>query len=75
MKLHNLVLLGLLALGGTATALSLPGLAPSQGEPHDPTGELATELKARTWFNTIGQPPTLSSLKGKVWVVERWATW
>ncbi|HPF15266.1 MAG: hypothetical protein H6830_07510 [Planctomycetes bacterium] len=44
-------------------------------EPTDVVGVPAPELQARTWYNHIGQTPTLASLSGKVWVVEMWATW
>src|SRR5262249_59940196 len=36
--------------------------------------EVPPEVSAKDWLNT-GKPPTLAGLKGKVVVVEFWATW
>lgn len=54
----------------TLALLIVPGQARSASE-H--VGKPAIEINAGTWLNT--QPLKLSALKGKVVVVEFWATW
>lgn len=54
----------------TLTLLMVPGLARSST---DHVGKPAIEIKAEKWLNT--KPLKLSALKGKVVVVEFWATW
>ncbi|MBS2034992.1 TlpA family protein disulfide reductase [bacterium] len=54
----------------TLTLLMVPGLARS-GVDH--VGKPAIEIKAQKWLNT--KPLSLAALKGKVVVVEFWATW
>lgn len=54
----------------TLAVLIVPGQARSAS---DHVGKPAIEINAGTWLNT--QPLKLSALKGKVVVVEFWATW
>ena len=54
----------------TLALLIVPGQARSAS---DHVGKPAIEINAGTWLNT--QPLKLSALKGKVVVVEFWATW
>lgn len=54
----------------TLALLIVPGLARSTS---DHVGKPAIEINAQSWLNT--KPVKLSGLKGKVVVVEFWATW
>ncbi len=38
-------------------------------------GAPAPEFTSGTWFNNIGQTPSVASLKGKAILIEFWATW
>jgi len=38
-------------------------------------GTPAPEFTSGTWFNNIGQTPSIASLKGKAVLIEFWATW
>jgi len=41
----------------------------------DLEGEAVPEITASQWFNTNQQEPTVESLRGKVWLLEFFATW
>ncbi len=38
-------------------------------------GKRVPALEASDWLNVEGETPTLESLKGKVWLLEFFATW
>ena len=46
----------------------------SASSPQEP-GSPAPEFTSGTWFNHIGQSPSIASLKGKAILLEFWATW
>jgi hypothetical protein len=62
--------LGALAIGLLVAASSFrrPG-----GNPE--VGTVPPEIDATGWFNHIGPPLSLQSLKGSAVVIEFWATW
>jgi len=41
----------------------------------DLTGKVAPQISASTWLNTGGEAPDVETLKGKVWLLEFFATW
>lgn len=52
------------------------GVAKKSKAPMPKAGSQPPEIAATSWMNWSGkEPPTLASLKGKVVVVEFWATW
>jgi thiol-disulfide isomerase/thioredoxin len=51
-----------------------PSLAPKKNVPMPKTGDAAPEISANDWINLKG-PVSLVSLRGKVVLVEFWATW
>lgn len=55
--------------------LVLTGYLPAQDGWKDLTGKPVPELKVASWLNTDGKQPTNVSLKGKVWLLEFFATW
>lgn len=65
----------LLALALVATgAIAVAGFrSPTPGHPE--VGSAAPEIGAKTWFNHIGRPLDLESLKGQAVMLEFWATW
>ncbi len=69
------MLAGLLFVGAAASAANWQPSFQDEPAEIDPVGMMAPELQATEWFNHIGQMPSLESLKGKVWIVEKWATW
>ncbi|MDF1838778.1 MAG: hypothetical protein P1V35_12985 [Planctomycetota bacterium] len=74
MKHIPVLLSALLALG--ATAVAIPSTASlSFQEEADVVGQDAAEIETRTWFNHIGQNPSMEAYRGKVVVIEMWATW
>ena len=78
MRSAPILLTSLLALGAFAATSAAWQPTPTAGhlvEESETVGQMATEPNATTWFNHIGAPVTLESLKGKVWIVEKWATW
>ncbi len=54
------------------TILALAALMPLAAAPID---EPAPEISAEHWLNHFGQAPSLDSLRGRVVLVESWATW
>lgn len=57
-----------------ASLFLLVACLPAQGGWKDLTGKLVPELKVAHWLNTDGKQPTAASLKGKVWLLEFFAT-
>jgi thiol-disulfide isomerase/thioredoxin len=49
-------------------------VAPHHRQPMPQAGTVAPEVEAKDWLNA-GNPPTLASLRGKIVLVEFWATW
>ena len=62
----------LLASSGLALLVAWPALRPTEGPK---PGDMAPEIAASEWFNSIGRAPTLSELRGKAVLIEFWATW
>jgi len=62
---------GWVGVWAAVAALLLPG-AVRAADP--PVGSRAPEVRARAWLNARG-PTTLAGLRGKVVVVDFWATW
>ena len=60
-------------LGVVALAVMLMGVGAAHARSSGNVGKVAPEIKAASWINT--QPLHLAALKGKVVVVEFWATW
>ncbi len=59
-----------------AAAVAIPSAAPlSSQEEVDVIGTDAPEIETGTWFNHIGQAPSIEAYRGKVVIIERWATW
>ena len=69
-----------LAKGGEIDAAQVPegrhdiSLSTHKNVPMPKVGEAAREISAKEWVN-LKDPPTLATLRGKVVVVEFWATW
>jgi thiol-disulfide isomerase/thioredoxin len=69
-----------LAKGGEIDATQVPegrhdiSLSTHKNVPMPKVGEAAREISAKEWMN-LKDPPTLATLRGKVVVVEFWATW
>ncbi len=69
-----------LAKGGGLDATQIPegrhdiSLSTHKNVPMPKVGESAPEISAKAWIN-LKDPLTLASLRGKVVVVEFWATW
>jgi len=62
-------------LFAAAPVLALAAIA-SNTLPEGPQiGGPAPEFSSRTWFNNIGENPSIASLKGKAVLIEFWATW
>ena len=62
-------------LFAAAPVLALAAVA-SNALPEGPEiGAPAPEFSSRTWFNNIGENPSIASLKGKAVLIEFWATW
>jgi hypothetical protein len=38
-------------------------------------GQKVPDFQAKEWFNTGDQAPTAADLRGKVWLLEFFATW
>ena len=49
--------------------------APGAVGPAHPDSDSALPIVAGAWFNHIGQPISIDSLKGSAVLVEIWATW
>jgi hypothetical protein len=76
MKHLPLLFSALVAFG--ATSVANPTWAPAafqNAEEVDVIGQEAPEIETRTWFNHIGQNPSMAAYRGKVVVIEMWATW
>ena len=61
-----------------ALALGASGLAVGSAVPRPEgpeVGKPAPEIEAKNWFNNLGAPPTLASLRGQAVLLEFWATW
>ena len=41
----------------------------------DLSGKIVPNITARRWFNTNDEVPTSEALRGKVWLLEFFATW
>ncbi|MFT4647382.1 MAG: hypothetical protein ACI87O_000672 [Planctomycetota bacterium] len=66
----------LMAFGATAVANPTSATVAFQdAEEVDVIGLEAPEIETRTWFNHIGQNPSMAAYRGKVVVIEMWATW
>ena len=69
-----------LAEGGQIDATKVPegrtdiSLSHQKGAPTPQVGQLAPEISAKDWIN-LKTPLTLASLRGKVVLLEFWATW
>ena len=62
-------------LFAAAPVLAVAAIA-SNNLPEGPEiGAPAPEFTSGTWFNNIGQTPSIASLKGKAVLIEFWATW
>lgn len=51
--------------------LVLVGLGPfaRAGDWHDLDGKPAPEVSADRWLNVSGEPPSLTSLEGRIWLL------
>jgi thiol-disulfide isomerase/thioredoxin len=70
--------LALAAFGATAFAQNAPNSkkeAPKGPTAQDLVGKPAPELEVAGWLNADGKEITLKSLRGKMVLVEFWATW
>lgn len=59
-------------------ALALVSLAATTRAPWSDgfeVGAAAPEISDATWYNHIGQAPTIASLRGQAILIEFWATW
>jgi thiol-disulfide isomerase/thioredoxin len=70
----------ILTKGGEIDATQIPegrndiSLSSRKNVPMPEIGEPAREISAKEWINLVN-PPTLAGLRGKVVLVEFWATW
>lgn len=62
-------------LFAAAPVLAVAAIASSNLPEGPEIGAPAPEFTSGTWFNHIGQNPSIASLKGKAVLIEFWATW
>ena len=62
-------------LFAAAPVLALAAIASNTLSEGPQIGDPAPEFSSRTWFNNIGENPSIASLKGKAVLIEFWATW
>ena len=62
------------AVAGLLAGVLTPGLSAQSGW-KDLTGKPVPAVTAAAWLNTNGQKPTSTTMKGKVWLIEFFATW
>ncbi len=57
-----------------AVSLLLAAALSAQGGWKDLRGKQVPEIRVQKWLNTDGQEPTSATLKGKVWLLQFFAT-
>jgi len=58
----------------TGAALALL-LLPARADWRNLDGQKAPEIKVKEWLNTGRDEPDADTLRGKVWIIEFFATW